>query len=143
LSNIVSFGRPSPLMLEIVQGWLFVWALKTVDWAFAKKTTLRRYDPLVEGQHATPIGRPLSIHKRSPRRSRSHIQSARNRLVMVIQVVLKPRSWSTSISTVLSKLLLNFLAYNVSHYLSSVDPTLSFDPRCVWAGFHTVCVITP
>jgi len=133
-------------------GWLFVLVLRSVDWTFAKKP-LRRYDPPAEGQHAAPIERPLSIT---------------NVLLDALDLMCnlrgigwswsykpfpKPRSWSTSIPIVLSKLLLNFLAYDVSHYLIQLfrpsvnvpigdtifDPTLSFALRWAWAGFYTVC----
>jgi hypothetical protein len=138
-------------MLEIVQSLLLVLVPRSVDWMFAKKS-LRRYDPPAEGQHAAPFERASSIT---------------NVLLDALDLVCslrrigwswsykpfpKPRSWSTFIPTVLSKLLLNFPTYDISHYLVQLfrpvnvpagdtifDPTLSFAPRCVCAGFYTVC----
>jgi hypothetical protein len=55
-SNIVSFF----LTLEAAQGWLFGVVLRSLAWTIAKQP-LRRYNPPVEGQHAAPIERPLTI----------------------------------------------------------------------------------
>jgi hypothetical protein len=131
-------------------------ALRSVAWTFAKKP-LRRYDllPVEGGQHATPVERPLSIptilldsldlmcnlrgigwswspfSKTSPRRSRQ----------------------PPTIPTILFKLLLKLLTFDVAHYLvqhtrptvnvpagdTLFDPALSTLPRCAWAAFYTLC----
>jgi Membrane bound O-acyl transferase family len=127
-------------------------ALRSVAWSFAEKP-LRRYNPPVEGQHATPIERPLSIP---------------NLLLDAFDLICNKRgigwSWShkpfpktgtrsTSILVILAKLLIKIVALDVSHYLMQhflpsvegptgdtiFDPTLSMVPRCAWAAFSTVC----
>jgi hypothetical protein len=125
-------------------------ALRSVAWTFAKKQ-LRRYNPPVEGQHATPIERPLSIpnllldafdltwNKRGIGWSWSH------------KPFPKTSTRSTFIPVILAKLLVKLVALGVSHYLmhhflldgpagdTIFDPTLSMVPRCAWAAFSTVC----
>src|SRR6266849_2667430 len=103
--------------------------------------------------NATPVERPLSIlnvlldgvdlicNKRGIGWSWSH------------EPFPKTSTRSTSIPVILAKLLLKYVAYDVSHYLvehfwpsahspagdTTFDPTLSMVPRCAWAAFYTVC----
>jgi len=127
-------------------------ALRSVAWTFARKP-LRRYGPPVKGQRITSTEGPLSIS---------------NVLLDALDLMFNMRgigwSWthtpfpnestrSTSIPVILVKLLLKFLAFDVSHYLvqhlrptvddpagdAIFDPTLTMAPRCAWAAFYTVC----
>jgi hypothetical protein len=147
-SNIVSFF----LMLETAQGWLFGVVLRSLAWTIAKEP-LRRYNPPVEGQHAAPIERVLTIpnvlldaldlmfNMRGIGWSWSH------------KPFPKPITWSTSTPTILAELLLKFVAFDISHYLMQrirptvddpagdtiFDSTLSMVPRFACAALCTVC----
>ena len=133
---------------------MFDIALKSLEWAFAKKP-LRRYEPPAEGQQShAPIERRLSIP---------------NVLLDAFDLVCNQRgigwSWSpkpfprpsnrrsTSIFSVLAKLLFKLLAFDACHYLiqhtrpsinhpagdTLFDPTLSLIPRFACAAFFTLC----
>jgi Membrane bound O-acyl transferase family len=126
-------------------------ALRSVSWTFAKKP-LRRYNSPVEGQHAAPIERPLSIP---------------NVLVDALDLTCNLRgigwSWShrpfpsistrsTSIPVILAKLLFKLVVFDASQYLvqylrpsvdvpagdTLFDPTLNMVPRCAWAALYTL-----
>ncbi|KAI9437859.1 hypothetical protein F5148DRAFT_890301 [Russula earlei] len=125
--------------------------LKSLEWAFTRKP-LRRYDPPAAGQHA-PVERQLSIS---------------NVLLDAIDLVSSQRgigwSWSdkpfprastrsTSIASILAKMLVKFVVLDASQYLvqhiqpslnepagdTLFDPTLSALPRCARAALFTVC----
>jgi hypothetical protein len=127
-------------------------ALRSVAWAFAKKP-LRRFNPPVEGQHAIPVERTLSIP---------------NILLDALDLIFNLRgigwSWShkpfpsmstrsTSIPVILSKLFIKLVALDVFHYLMQhfrpsintpagdtlFDPTLTVFPRFACAAFYTLC----
>src|SRR6266566_4790911 len=125
-------------------------ALRSVAWTFAKKP-LRRYNPPVEGQHTTPIERPLSIPN-----------LLLDAFDLVCRLLLVKKTWShkpfpktstrsTFIPVILAKLLVKLVVFDVSHYLMQhflpdgpaddtiFDPTLNMVPRCAWAAFSTVC----
>ena len=126
--------------------------LRSLAWTIAEKP-LRRYNPPVEGQHASPTERPLSIS---------------NVLLDALDLVFNMRgigwswsykpfpkstTWSTSIPTILGKLILKFVAFDISQGLiqrvrpsvnlpggdTIFDPILSMVPRYAWAAFCTVC----
>ena len=126
--------------------------MRSLAWTIAKEP-LRRYNPLVEGQHATLIERPLTIP---------------NVLLDALDLMFSMRgigwswshkpfpktsTWSTSTLTILSNLLLKFLAFDISLYLMQrirpsiddpagdtiFDSTLSMVPRFAWAAFCTIC----
>jgi hypothetical protein len=107
----------------------------------------------VQRQHAAIIERPLSIQ---------------NVLLDALDLMLnlrgigwswshkpfpKSTTWSMSVPTILGKLFLKFVAFDISHCLmqhvrpSVHDPagdtvfdlTLSFVPRYAWAAFCTIC----
>jgi hypothetical protein len=131
---------------------LFDTALRSVSWTFAKNP-LRRYDnPPVEGQHAAPIERPLSIP---------------NVLLDALDLTCNLRgigwSWSykpfpsmstrsTSIPVIIAKLLFKTVVFDASLYLvqhfrpsvdvppgdTLFDPTLCMVPRCAWAALYAV-----
>ena len=127
-------------------------ALRSVAWTFAEKP-LRRYNLPVEGQHTTPIERPLSIP---------------NLLLDALDLIWNLRgigwSWSykpfpsmstrsTSIPVIIAKLLIKLVTLDVSHYLMQYfrpsidspagdtifDPTLSMVPRFACAAFYALC----
>ena len=146
-SSIVSFF----LTFEAAQGWLFGVVLRSLAWTIAKEP-LRRYNPPVEGQHSAPIERPLTIP---------------NVLLDALDLMFnlrgigwswsympfpKTSTWSTSTPAILAKFLLNFVAFDISHYLMQIRPsvddpagdtifdsTLSTVPRFALAAFYTVC----
>jgi hypothetical protein len=140
-------------MLETVQSGMIDIALRSVAWTFTKRP-LRRYNLPPGGQHAPPVERPLSIQ---------------NILLDAFDLTINMRgigwSWShnpfpktstrsMSISVIVTKLLLKYVAYDASHYLvehfrpstndpagdTIFDPTLTMVPRCAWAAFYTLCV---
>jgi hypothetical protein len=126
--------------------------LRSLAWTIAKKP-LRRYNPPVEGQYATPIERPLTI----PNVLLDALDLMFNMRGIGWSWSLKPfpktTTWSTSIPTTLAELLLKFVAFDISHYLMQrirpsvndpaggtiFDSTLSMVPRFAWAAFCTAC----
>ena len=146
--NIVSFF----LTLETAQGWLFGVVLRSLAWTIAKEP-LRKYNPPVEGQRSAPIERPLTI---------SNVLLDALDLVFNLRGIgwswshkpyPKTSTWSTSIPSVLAKLLLKFVAFDISHYLiqrirpsvndpagdTIFDSTLSTVPCFALAAFCTIC----
>ena len=146
--NIVSFF----LTLKSAQGWLFGLVLRSLAWTIAKKP-LRRYNPPVEGQHAAPTERLLTIP---------------NVLLDALDLMFSMRgigwswshkpfpkttTWSTSIPTILAEFLLEFVAFDTSQYLiqrirppvndpaggTIFDSTLSVVPRFAGAAFCAAC----
>jgi hypothetical protein len=140
-----------PFPLTITQVALFDTALRSIDWTFAKKP-LRRYNSPVEGQHAAPTERPLSIP---------------NVLLDALDLICNLRgigwSWSykpfpsmstrsTSIPVIIAKLLFKLVVFDASQYVlqyfrptidvpagdTLFDPALSMVPRCAWATFYTL-----
>ncbi|KAH9974849.1 hypothetical protein BJV74DRAFT_953746 [Russula compacta] len=134
---------------------MFNIALKSLEWAFEKKP-LRRYEPPAEGQrgHRAPIERRLSIP---------------SVLLDAFDLVCNLRgigwSWSyrpfprpsnrrsTSILSILARLLFKLLVFDVCHCLiqhvrpsvdlpagdTLFDPTLSLIQRCACVAFVTLC----
>ena len=134
------------------QTWLVGAMLRSLAWTFAREP-LRRYNPPVEGQQAAPIERPLTIQ---------------NVLLDAFDLMFnlrgigwswspkpfpKASTWSTSTPGMLARLLLNFVAFDTSHYLiqrirpslndpagdTIFDSTLSIVPRFALAAFCTIC----
>jgi hypothetical protein len=131
---------------------LFGVVLRSLAWTIAKEP-LRRYNPPVEGQHAAPTERLLTIpnvlldaldlmfNMRGIGWSWSH------------KPFPKTTTWSKSILTILAELLLKFVAFDTSHYLiqhirpsvndptgdTIFDSTLSAVPRFAWAAFCATC----
>ncbi|KAI9450760.1 hypothetical protein F5148DRAFT_574321 [Russula earlei] len=127
-------------------------ALKSLEWAFARKP-LRRYKPPTEGQQG-PIERRLSIP---------------NVLLDAFDLVCNHRgigwSWSdkpfpeaslrsTSIPSIVSRMLFKFVLSDVCHYLvqylqpslnepagdTIFDPALSLLPRCARSAVFALCI---
>ena len=147
-SNIVSFF----LTLVTAQGWLFGVVLRSLAWTIAKQP-LRRYNPPVEGQHSAPIERPLTI---------SNVLLDALDLMFNLRGIgwswshkpfPKTSTWSTSIPAILAKLLLKFVAFDISLCLMQrirpsvndlggdtiFDSTLSMVPRFARGASCTVC----
>ncbi|KAI9450761.1 hypothetical protein F5148DRAFT_1152671 [Russula earlei] len=150
-----SLGRESS---DRLNHWNFAYvigvfsiALKSLEWAFARKP-LRRYEPPTEGQQ-TPVERGLSIP---------------NVLLDALDLVCGQRgigwSWSDkpfpgasprskSIPSILAKMLFKLVLFDICHYLvqylrpsldqpagdTLFDPTLSLLPRCRRAVFLSLC----
>lgn len=154
LANILGFESPARLRHWdfALAGWLFGVVLRSLAWTIAKEPLIR-YNPPVEGQHAAPVERLLTIpnvlldaldlmfNMRGIGWSWSH------------KPFPKSTTWSTSIPTIVAQLLLKFVAFDTSLYLiqhirpsvndpaggTIFDSTLSMVPRFASAAFCAAC----
>jgi len=130
---------------------MFDIALRSVEWAFARKP-LRRYKTRADGER-TLVERHLSI----PTILLDAYDLSCNIRGIGWSWSNKPfpsmNTRSTSIASILAKLLVKLAMFDVAHYLvqynrpsfdqptgdTLFDPTLSAVPRYAWAVFYTLC----